>query len=85
VTFCRRFERRPKKLVVSRFMPVLFAIAHYLVVSERFLVLVILGTWLDKRRQKLVVLAIYGRFVDYCTLFWGPREISRAHDTRYTV
>jgi hypothetical protein len=50
-----------------------------------FLGPVTLGTWFERRRLKLLVFALYGRFVGYSTLFWGPDAISWARDTHYMV
>jgi hypothetical protein len=82
----RRFQR-PMKLadrlrgdvknsLFSRMMAVLSAIAHCFGVPGQFLKPMKLGTWFVRRRQKLVVFAFYGRFMGYCTLFWGPVAIS---------
>jgi hypothetical protein len=44
-----------------------------------------IGTWFERRRQKLIVFAFDGRFVGYWTLFCGPGAISKTHETWYMV
>jgi hypothetical protein len=78
------WETKPKTFVFA-FMVVLRAIAHYLVVPGQFLWPKKLGTQFERRRQKLIVFAFYGRFLGNSTLFRGPDTISRPHDTWYTV
>jgi hypothetical protein len=73
-----------KNSLFSRFMAVLWAIAHCFGSRGDFKDP---SNWhtIERRRQKLIVFKLDGRFVRYCTLFCGPRAISKTHETWYVV